>query len=190
MSAKRLIIYFTVILSFLLSGWPVLADIYRYRDENGVWHFTNIKSDKRYKLYIREKPEVFISRHNLIIQQASAEFGVDASLIKAVIHAESGFDETATSKKGAQGLMQLMPRTQEEMDVNDPYEPEANIFGGVRYLSNLLGRFNNNMKLALAAYNAGPENVDKYNGIPPFPETKTFVKRVLQYYDQYREGIR
>ena len=188
MSAKRPIISFAIALSIILSGWPSLADIYRYRDENGVWHFTNIKSDRKYKLYIREKPEVFIEKHSLIIQEASEKFGVKTSLIKAVIHAESGFDEYATSKKGAQGLMQLMPKTAQELDVENPYQPVENIFGGTQYLSNLLGRYNNNMKLALAAYNAGPENVDKYDGIPPFPETKNFIKKVLDFYNRYEQA--
>jgi len=188
MYAKRLIISLAIGFSIILSGRPALADIYRYRDENGVWHFTNIKSDRRYKLYIRERPEVFIKKHDSIIRQASERFGVETSLIKAVIHAESGFDENATSKKGAKGLMQLMPKTAEQLDVENPYEPAENIYGGVQYLSNLLGRYNN-MKLALAAYNAGPENVDKYDGVPPFPETKTFIKRVLEFYDRYeKEG--
>jgi len=188
MSAKRLILSFVIGSSIILSGWPAFADIYRYRDENGIWHFTNIKSDRRYKLYIRENPEVFIEKHNSIIQQASERFGVKTSLIKAVIHAESGFNEYATSKKGAQGLMQLMPKTQDDMDVENPYAPNENIIGGTQYLSKLLGRYNNNMELALAAYNAGPENVDKYNGIPPFPETKNFIKKVLVFYNRYEQA--
>jgi soluble lytic murein transglycosylase-like protein len=190
MSAIRLIVSFAIGFSIILSGRPGLADIYRYRDENGVWHFSNIKSDRKYKLYIREKPEVFIKKHDTIIRQASERFGVKTSLIKAVIHAESGFDEHATSKKGAKGLMQLMPKTQDDMDVENPYEPAENIFGGVQYLSSLLGRYKNDMELALAAYNAGPENVDKYDGIPPFPETKTFIKKVLEYLDRYEKAGR
>ncbi len=176
---------------FMLFGEQAYADIYRYQDENGVWHFTNINSDKRYQLYIRlrdEDPSVFIKKYDSIIEQASDTFGIDLSLIKAVINAESGFDHKATSSKGAQGLMQLMPKTASDMEVKDPYKPEENIFGGVRYLSDLLVRYNNNMELALAAYNAGPENVEAYNGIPPFPETETFIKRVLDYYGRYKTG--
>lgn len=188
MSAKRFIVSFAIGFSIILSGWPAFADIYRYRDENGIWHFSNIKSDRRYKLYIRERPDVFIEKHSEIIRQASERFGIKTSLIKAVIHAESGFDEYATSKKGAQGLMQLMPKTQEDMDVENPYKPVENIFGGTQYLSNLLGRYNNDIRLALAAYNAGPENVDKYNGVPPFPETKNFIEKVLYYRDRYEKA--
>jgi soluble lytic murein transglycosylase-like protein len=173
----------------ILWGGPVRADIYRYRDENGVWHFTNIKSDKRYRIYMRESvesPTEFIRKYGSIIKQASSRFRLDPSLIKAVIKAESDFDHQATSHKGAQGLMQLMPDTAVEMEVGDPYNPEENIFGGARYLSQLLQRFKNDMRLALAAYNAGPEKVEAYNGVPPYSETRTFIKRVLNFYEQYR----
>ena len=164
------------------------ADIYRYRDEKGVWHFTNVKSDKRYKLYLRtysRKPNQYILDYEGIIKQAARRFRVEFPLIKAVIKAESDFNHRAVSHKGAQGLMQLMPDTAEEMDVGDPFNPEENIFGGTRYLGLLLERFKNNKRLALAAYNAGPEAVEEHQGIPPYPETRTFVKRVLYYYDQY-----
>jgi len=192
MSAVRIMISMVIGASVVLSGWLAFADVYRYRDGNGRWHFTNIKSDKRYKLYFRtysEDPAAFIKKYDSIIKQASERFGVKPSLIKAVINAESGFDQNATSDKGAQGLMQLMPKTANDMEVEDPYEPEENIFGGVRYLSDLLGRYNS-INLALAAYNAGPENVDAYNGVPPFPETEIFIKRVLNYYNQYEPGVK
>jgi soluble lytic murein transglycosylase-like protein len=164
------------------------ADIYRYRDKNGVWHFTNVKSDKRYKLYLRTYPRMpnqYIRDYEGIIKQAAGRFRVEFPLIKAVIKAESDFDHKAVSHKGAQGLMQLMPDTAQEMRVGDPFNPEENIFGGTRYLGLLLERFKNDLKLALAAYNAGPEVVEAYQGIPPYPETRTFVKRVLYYYDRY-----
>lgn len=167
------------------------GDIYRYRDGNGVWHFTNIRSDKRYKLYIRsysKRSSEYIRDYEGIIKQASRRFRVDPSLIKAVIKAESDFDHRAVSRKGAQGLMQLMPETAYAMEVGDPFNPEENIYGGTRYLSLMLERFKNNKRLALAAYNAGPENVEDYKGIPPFAETKTFIRRVLAYYEQYRSG--
>lgn len=165
------------------------GDIYRYQDKNGIWHFTNIKSDKRYKLYIRtslKKPADYIREYSTIINQASRRFGIESSLIKAVIKAESDFDYKAVSRKGARGLMQLMPKTMDQMEVKDPFNPEENIFGGTRYLSLLLERFNNDKKLALAAYNAGPERVEEYQGVPPFPETKSFISKVLNYYFQYR----
>ncbi|MBN1276121.1 MAG: lytic transglycosylase domain-containing protein [Deltaproteobacteria bacterium] len=164
------------------------ADIYSYVDENGVRHFTNIKTDARYRIYMRtsrKPPSVFIEEYDYLIRQASNRFGVDPLLIKAVIKAESAFDYNAVSKKGAQGLMQLMPGTAGDMLVENPFDPEENIFGGTRYLSILLKRFNEDKNLALAAYNAGPEKVDLYKGVPPFPETETFVKRVLGYYQTF-----
>ncbi len=164
-----------------------LADIYRYQDENGVWHYTNIKNDARYRLYIKspeERAAEYIDKYGNIIEQASSMFRVERSLIKAVIKAESGFNHKAVSHKGAQGLMQLMPDTADLMRVNDPFDPTENIFGGTRYLRKLLDRFSD-MELAVAAYNAGPEAVAAHNGIPPYQETRTFVRRVIRYYNGY-----
>lgn len=178
----------TLVLFFCTPSW---ADIYRYRDKDGVWHYTNIKKDWRYRIYIRtsrRRPTQYIRDYEGIIKQASKRFEVEPHLIKAVIRAESGFDTRAVSSKGAKGLMQLMPDTAYEMDVEDPFSPEENIFGGTRYLRLLLKRFKNNKRLALAAYNAGPEMVKAYGGVPPFPETKTFIKRVLNYLKRYRAG--
>ena len=174
-----------------LSHSPAMADIYRYRDKKGVWHFTNIKTDRRYKIYIRsykKKSAAYIKEYEGIIEQAARRFSIDSSLIKAVIKAESDFNNKAVSNKGAKGLMQLMPGTANEMKVDDPFNPEENIFGGTRYLSILLERFKNNKRLALAAYNAGPEKVEDHQGVPPYDETKTFIKKVLQYYKQYQSG--
>ena len=176
-------------LAFLpLVCTPLWADIYRYVDKNGVWHFTNIKTDRRYTIFIRDTrktPAEYIKEYSGIIRQASKRFGIDVHFIRAIIKAESGFDHTATSSKGAQGLMQLMPGTANDMAVQDPFDPEENIFGGTRYFSLLLKRFNNDKVLALAAYNAGPEAVESYKGVPPFPETKAFVKRVMAHYETY-----
>ena len=172
----------------LTSSTSSLADIYRFKDENGIWHFTNVKRDKRYNLYIRlnkQNAASYIKDYGYIINQAAGRFRVDPSLVKAVIKAESAFDHQAVSSKGAQGLMQLMPQTVNDMEVNDPFNPEENIFGGTRYLSLLLEKFNNNKELALAAYNAGPEKVIEYDGIPPFTETKNFIEKVLQFYKEY-----
>jgi len=172
----------------LCTGTLVSADIYRYVDKNGVWHFTNIRTSSKYKLYVRtarKTPSEYIEKYDDIITRASRQFGVKSSLIKAVIKAESDFDHQAVSHKGAQGLMQLMPDTANEINVKDPFDPEENIFGGTWYLSQLLKRFNNDNKLALAAYNAGPERVEANQGVPPIPETKAFVKRVLYYYQSY-----
>ena len=189
MSGTRVTWIFFVGLGLLLwTGYPVSADVYRYVDKNGVWHFTNIKNDSRYRIYIRtpkETPTEYIEKYGAMIKQASRRFGIETSLIKAVIKAESDFDHRAVSHKGAQGLMQLMPNTAEAMDVDNPFNPEENIFGGAQYLSVLLKRFNNNKRLALAAYNAGPEKVESYRGVPPYKETRKFVKRVFHYYRLY-----
>lgn len=179
------------ILFVLCANTIVSADIYRYRDSNGVWHFTNVQTDARYRLYIRtyeKKSSEYMKEYEGIIQQASRRFNVDPLLVRAVIKAESDFDHRAVSKKGAQGLMQLMPQTATKMKVGNPFNPEENIFGGTRYLSLLLERFNNDESLALAAYNAGPEKVKDYQGIPPYPETKSFVRKVLAYYERLRSG--
>jgi len=169
----------------LLAWTPTLADIYRYMDKNGVWHFTNIKTNSRYKLFLREpgkRPPGYVREYEGIINKASRRFGVDRHLVKAVIRAESDFNHRAVSHRGARGLMQLMPSTAAAMDVQDPFNPEENILGGTRYLGLLLKRFKNDMALALAAYNAGPDKVEFYKGVPPIPETRTFVKKVLYYY--------
>ena len=185
------VVIFTGVVLIVFNSARSFADIYRYKDENGVWHFTNIKTDTRYTLFIkeaREHPDRFINKYGTIIDQASERFNLKPSLIKAIIKAESGFDHKAVSKKGAQGLMQLMPDTASEMDVSDSFNPEENIFGGTRYFSKLMERFKNDVKLALAAYNAGPDKVDEHEGIPPFKETETFIQRVMKYYDQYEFG--
>ena len=167
------------------------ADIYRFRDENGVWHFTNIPSDPRYRLYIKTdgiKGRQYIEKYDTIIRRAAEQFGVEAHLIKAIIKAESSFDPNAISESGAQGLMQLMPTTAEDMRVNDAFDPEENIFGGTRYLSLLLRRFEEDKRLAVAAYNIGAEIVAKHKSVPPIPKTRHFVERVMKYYTQFKEG--
>ena len=124
-----------------------------------------------------------------LIAEASDSYGVEYSLVKAVIHAESAFDPEAVSIDGAQGLMQLMPATARELGVGDPHDPAANINGGVRYLRSMLDRYDNRLDFALAAYNAGPGNVDRYGGIPPFEETRSYVSIVNELMGQYRRQL-
>lgn len=123
---------------------------------------------------------------NDLIDKYSYKNGLDADFVKAVINQESGFNPNATSKCGAMGLMQLMPGTAQGLGVIDAYDPEQNIEGGTKYLKGLMDRFNNNKSLALAAYNAGPNAVKKYGGIPPYQETQNYVKNVLAKYDRMK----
>jgi hypothetical protein len=130
-------------------------------------------------------PNEKIPFHN-IINRVAGRYEVDPHLIRAIIFAESGYNPKAKSKKGARGLMQLMPSTAEALGVEDIYDPEENIDGGVRYFRTLLDRFDGNVKLALAAYNAGSRHVRNYEGIPPFKATRRYIKKVLKFHQQFK----
>jgi hypothetical protein len=121
-----------------------------------------------------------------IVLKAASEYGIDPAVIKAVIMAESGFDPQAISYAGAQGLMQLMPRTARALGIDDALDPQASILGGTRYLKHLLERFGGNLELALAAYNAGSRNVRRHNGIPPFKATRRYIAKIKVYHHYYR----
>lgn len=164
--------------------------IYKFVDENGVLHFSNFVSDKRYRPLNppKKKKKIFSKRHiNTIIERAAYTFAIDVALIKAVIKAESNFNSKAVSHAGAMGLMQLMPKTADILKVSDPFDPKENIYGGVRYLKKLLKLFDGDVRLSLAAYNAGRSSVLKYGGIPPYKETKEYVKKVLSYFGKYKK---
>jgi len=119
---------------------------------------------------------------NTIIQEASSKYQIDEKLIRSIIQTESNFNQYAVSHAGAEGYMQLMPQTARGLGVTDSFDSRQNIFGGVKYLRQMLNRYDGNTTLALAAYNAGPGNVDKYNGVPPFSETQNYVKKVMVQY--------
>jgi len=167
------------------------ADIYKYIDENGTIHFTNTPTDNNYKKVMSEnKTQLNFKRQSAstidyqqILETKSREYNMETSLIKAVIKTESDWDAVAVSKKGAMGLMQLMPATARDMNVKNPFDPEENIEGGIKYLRYLLNKFNGDLSFALAAYNAGPKTVERFRGIPPIPETKNYVKRILSIYN-------
>lgn len=126
--------------------------------------------------------------HTFIIQTAS-HHQIDPALIKAIIMAESGYNTKAVSKKGAKGLMQLMPGTAQSLGVEDIFNPHQNITGGVQYFKQMVNRFNGDVKLALAAYNAGSRNVRNYNGVPPFKATHSYIKKVFKYYQIYKDQM-
>ena len=179
----------------LILPFPVSADIYKYEDEAGVIHLTNtpIENNVPYVLVMREKRVLFnkamgtnISKYDHLITKASQKYNVEPALIRAVIKTESNFNHMAVSRKGARGLMQLMPTTASSLDVQDSFHPENNIEGGVRYLRYLLKYFNGSLPFALAAYNAGENAVIRYGGIPPYRETQSYVKKVLAYLDSYK----
>jgi soluble lytic murein transglycosylase-like protein len=129
-----------------------------------------------------------LSSYNDEIASAASEYGVDPSLLRAIIHAESAFNPSAVSIKGAQGLMQLMPGTASDLGVDNPFDAAQNIRGGAQYLGLLLKQFNGNERLAAAAYDAGAQNVQKYNGVPPFDETQVYVERVSTLHKRYRDA--
>ncbi|MBI2987888.1 MAG: lytic transglycosylase domain-containing protein [Deltaproteobacteria bacterium] len=181
-----------LLLVLFLTATPALADIYVHRDSQGVLHFTNVPNHSGYRAVIRESggssplATLVPGRIEEIIRSASGRYGVDPDLVRAVIKAESDFNSQARSPKGARGLMQLMPETARLHSVNNIYDPGQNIEGGVRHLRLLLDRYEGDLRLALAGYNAGTQAVEKYGGVPPYPETREYIRRVLGYHQRYR----
>ena len=189
-----------VIAGFILSiaNAPALADIFLYVDEEGVTHFTNVPTHGRYRLFLREKRSSPAptsnsykrdsKKYDLFIQESSRRHGVDFALVKAIIRAESSFNPYAISRKGAEGLMQLMPETSKNLNVLNPFDPRENIDAGAKYLRYLLKRFDQNLRLSLAAYNAGETTVSELGGVPNYRETKNYVTEVLNYYSEYKNN--
>lgn len=179
----------------LFASAVACADVYLYKDKQGVLTFTNVPNHSGYRRVLKESSGTLSTApltnasYEELIRSASGRYNVDADLIRAVIKAESDFNSSARSNKGAMGLMQLMPDTARLHNVNDAYDPNENVEGGVRHLKMLLERYQGDFTLSLAAYNAGSGAVEKHGGIPPFAETKEYVRRVLRFYESYRGGV-
>jgi soluble lytic murein transglycosylase-like protein len=178
--------------------------IYKYRDKYGARSFSDRAPVNRQYEVIQlvgcfacnprstldwDTIPLYLDAYGYTINTVSSKYGVDPALVRAVIHAESAFRPGALSKKGAMGLMQLMPETAKDLGVGNPLSPEENIEGGVHYLAWLLERNGGNTLLATAAYNAGPGAVERHNGIPPYEETRTYVKRVKILHERYKQAL-
>jgi len=178
----------------ILSSAFADTGIYKYVDREGVIHFTNVPTDPSYRMIIppeHPSPHGFsMEEINRIIVRKAIYYNIDPALIRAIIAVESNFNPYAISKKGAIGLMQLMPETALEMGIHNIFDPAENIEGGIRYLKYLIRLFNNNLDLALAAYHAGISRVKKYLSIPPIPATHEYVKKVKLRYIQELTGHR
>jgi soluble lytic murein transglycosylase len=199
---RRYPIGFAALGLLLLLAGAAEAGVYRYVDDRGVVHFTDRPRDERYQWHPTSPDSIVFSetrrtrvklpvgdQYDRLILRSARNHRVEPALVKAVIAAESNFQSTAVSRVGAQGLMQLMPKTAEYLGVDNPFHPGENVEGGTRYLREMLDRYGD-LKRALAAYNAGPDAVDRYEGIPPYPETLTYVSRVLNYYRGYHAQFR
>jgi soluble lytic murein transglycosylase-like protein len=187
---------FSIAAIFAASGAAANSKIYTYMDAQGQRHFTDVPDNNRYRLLVFSSQDrtasgdrydmallAKASQYDAIIEQAAATAALEPNLLRAVIVVESGFNSRAVSKRGAVGLMQLMPATASRFGVSNPYDARQNVHAGARYLKFLIDRFGHDVRLALAAYNAGEEAVER-NGrqIPPFTETMAYVPRVLKIY--------
>jgi soluble lytic murein transglycosylase len=181
--------------SLALTAPTATAEIYQFTGSDGSISLTNVPSDSRYRKIDVESSRFHatLSERELepVIRRHSSQHQLHPALIRAVIKAESNFDPRAVSRAGAIGLMQLMPQTAVRLDVRDMYDPDDNVGGGTKYLRQLLDRFHGNLPLALAAYNAGETVVDRYQALPPFDETRQYVRKVLRYYRTFlvRDGV-
>jgi soluble lytic murein transglycosylase-like protein len=189
----------------VLLASSVEAQVYKWVDENGIVTYSNIEppqgqdfdvlrfpcyaSDPKCRSVSWEKVPLNVRSYRDEIRAAATFNAVEESLIRAVIHAESAYQPDAQSPRGAQGLMQLMPKTQAELQVADPFDPGENISGGARYLAQLLDEFSGDIELATAAYNAGAAAVYRYGGVPPFNETQEYVRRIRILHRRYAQAL-
>lgn len=192
-----------IALAVLWLPATAVASVYRYVDDRGVIHFTDLPADGRYERVStgrdahrrRQQQRRSLSEppaenaYDSLILISAREHQVEPALVKAVIAAESNFEPRAVSRVGAKGLMQLMPATAASLGVENSFHPRQNVDGGTRYLRAMLDRYGD-VRRALAAYNAGPKAVDHYQGIPPYRETREYVLRVLHYYRGYHAAFR
>lgn len=186
---------FVSMLVFGFISFNTYADVYKYTAPDGSVYYTDQPQHNKYKLFIRSKPKGYKAsfkhlkknkkKYTPIIKEAAKKHGIDPELVHAVIYAESAYNAQAVSSAGAVGLMQLMPGTAEQYGVTNRKDPKQNIFAGTQYLKYLLGLFNDDLRLSIAAYNAGENAVKKYkNQVPPYPETQNYVKQVLRLYNK------
>jgi len=193
-ASTMLVPLLAVFVAWTLSPTAVRAEMFSYRDDRGILHFSNVRDDSRWvplAVPSSVKARVLDARNqaypfSVIVSVQALLHGIDAALVRAIIKVESDFDPQALSRKGAMGLMQLLPETAQRYGRVDLYEPDANIRVGVQHLKRLMAQFRNDLRLTLAAYNAGAEAVAKHGGIPPFPETIEYIGRVLRHYQSYR----
>lgn len=187
MGRSLMIAAVTFLVALVGSSASAWADLQLHKDENGVLHIMNSIPEKRelptsHPTLAQRDPELYNEILH-VIRKHARKHRIDARLVQAVIRVESNFNPRARSHKDAMGLMQLIPTTARYLGVDDPYDIDQNIRGGVTYLAKMLKRHNGNVKLALASYNAGPGAVDRFGGIPPYRETQRYVRSVLRHYN-------
>ncbi len=204
---RRVLIIFVLTALCGMVGEPSSADIYSRENEDGTITFTNVKpkgKDRRkFKIYLKTPPQrkarpgvvpvparstdpSRYARYDASILQAARSFSIPESFIRAVIRVESDYDPRVVSVAGAEGLMQLMPGTAKRMNVRDAFDPHDNIMGGTRYLRYLANMFRGDMVLTIAGYHAGEGAVMKYNGVPPYTSTHGYIKKVLKFYNEFK----
>lgn len=181
----RFLAVFSIVVAIFFSAELVHAQtIYHYQDSSGVVHLSDTQTTKDFKpfFYFRLPQNVDKRQVLYLINRNAKTYGLDPALVRAMVEVESGFDIRAVSPKGAQGLMQIMPGTAKDLKLKDSFDASKNIEAGTRYMRQLLDRFGGNVKLAVAAYNAGPGAVSKHGGVPPIAETKNYVEKVTAKY--------